>query len=157
MKTSTPENENTLSLYWYLQYFAALGLFALIRLWVLICIQMSMNFGIKNQPKSIKNAIQNRIDFLIEFWTDFFRILAPFCPPFGLHFGSKIVQNGATVKDPGLFGNNCAPDPPRGTPRPSKWSPGEASGPQNWVPMVPQAPRKTPIWTKWSPREAPGP
>ena len=56
----------------YLQYFAALGLFALIRLWVLIFIQISISFGTKNQLKSNKNAIQNRIDFLIEFWTIFF-------------------------------------------------------------------------------------
>ena len=61
----------------------------------------NFNFGTKHQPKSIKKTIQNRIDFLIEFWTDFFRILAPFWPPFGSHLGSTIVQNGAPVKDTG--------------------------------------------------------
>ena len=92
-----PEPQKTLSLYWYLQYFAALGLFALMRLWVLIFIQISIKFGIKNHPKSIKKTIQNRIDFLIEFWIDFFTILAPFWPPFGSHLGSTIIQNGAPV------------------------------------------------------------
>ena len=82
-KKSTPEIQKTLSLYWYLQYFAALGLFALIRLWVLIFIQISISFRTKNQPKSNKNAIQNRIDFLIKFWIDFFWILTPFWLPFG--------------------------------------------------------------------------
>ena len=88
-----------MSLYLYLQYFAALGLFALIRPCVLIFIQISTNFDTKNQSKSNKKAIQNRIDFLIEFWTDFFRILAQYWPPFGSHLDSKNVHNGATLSD----------------------------------------------------------
>ena len=88
-----------MSLYLYLEYFAALGLFALIRLWVFIFIQISINFGTKNALKSIPKAIQNRIDFLIEFWTVFFKILAPFWHLSGSHFGSKIVQKRAALKD----------------------------------------------------------
>jgi len=86
-------------LYWYLQYFAALGLFALIRLWVLIFDQISINFGTRNALKSITKAIQNRIDFLIEFWTVFFKILAPFWHLSGSHFGAKIAKKGAAVKE----------------------------------------------------------
>jgi len=70
-------------LYWYLQYFAAIGHFVLIRLWVLICIQNSINFSINNQPKSNKKMIHNRIDFFIEFGTDIFG--------FGLRFGNVLV------------------------------------------------------------------
>ena len=90
-----------MSLYLYLQYFAALCLFALIRLWVSIFTQISIKLGTKNQQKSKKNAIQNRIDFLIEFWIDFFWIFAPFWYLSGSHFGSKIAKKGAAVKEGG--------------------------------------------------------
>ena len=51
------KHRKTLSLYWYLQYLAALSLFASIRLWLLIWIEISINFTIQNQPKSIKKTI----------------------------------------------------------------------------------------------------
>ena len=75
-----------MSLYWYLQYFAALGLFALIRVWVMIFMKIQAIFTPKNRQKSIKKAIQNRIHLLIEFWTVF--LLG-----FGLHVDTFPVPN----------------------------------------------------------------
>ena len=99
----------TLSLYWYLQYFAALGLFASIHGWVSICNQFWINFGTENPPKSKKKTIQNRLDFLIEFRPDFLMILAQFGSlfwsqgrffiDFGHHVGTFLAPWGVYGSD----------------------------------------------------------
>ena len=120
-----------MSLYWYLQYFAALGLFALIRLWVFISIQISINFGTKNALKSSTKTIQNRIDFLIEFWTVFFKILTPFWHLSGSHFDSKIVQKGAALKGTRALWQQLRTRSAQGYPQTLKMVAQEAPGPQN--------------------------
>ena len=120
-----------MSLYWYLQYFAALGLFALIRLWVLIFNQFLINFDTKNQQKSNKKTIQNRSDFLIQFSTVFFRILAQFGPSFGSHFGSKIDQNGGAGSGTKGLSRQLRTRSAQGYPQTLKMVAQEAPGPEN--------------------------
>ena len=63
LKISSPEPGKTLSLYWYLQYFAALGLFASIHLWVSNFHEFPSNFGIENQANSNNNEMKNSLGF----------------------------------------------------------------------------------------------
>ena len=122
---------------------------------------------LKNLPKIIKNGSETegksnkKADrFLSHFFTDFCSMLGPFWAPFGRQNRQK---RGGPRKPPRLFGGDCAPKAPRGTPRPPKWIPTAPQDPQNDTQMAPQAlqrqlktpkmhPKSHPKTTKMTPR-----
>ena len=135
-----------MSLYWYLQYFAALGPFVSIRLWILFFLKKSINFSIKNQPKSNKKTIQNRVDFLIEFWTDIFG--------FGLRLGSflaliltlKQQKNGGAAKGGRDLWQRRRAKSALEYPRILKTAAQGSPGTEKYHPMVPLRAQKPSTW-----------
>ena len=130
----------------YLLYFATLGLFALIRLWILIFNQNSIHFDTKNQPKSNKETFQNSIEFLIEFWTDFLKILAPCWHLSGSHIGSKIDQKGGALKSTRALWQQLRARPAQGYPRTLKIAAQGSPRLEKYLPMAPLRPRKASTW-----------
>ena len=79
-KKSTLEIQKTLSLYWYLQCFAALGLFALIRVWVMIFMKIQAMLP----PNIDKNPIKKRSKTVLIYWSS----VELFFMGFWLHFNT---------------------------------------------------------------------